>query len=146
MPDQLAHSGTHTAVHSAHDPAALVATAAPGELVAADAAADAATGAVLVATTPSAPTRRSLGLVFWIAFAWVLGMALLAILASLQPLPNPNFQNYSAVNVGPSLHHLLGTTTWAATCLAASPSVRGCRSSSASPPSGWAWPSAARSA
>lgn len=109
MPDQLAHSGTHTAVHSAHDPAALVATAAPGELVAADAAADAATGAVLGATTPSAPTRRSLGLVFWIAFAWVLGMALLAILASLLPLPNPNFQNYSAVNVGPSLHHLLGT-------------------------------------
>ncbi len=36
-------------------------------------------------------------------------MILLAIFASLLPLTNPNYQNYSAVNAGPSLHHLLGT-------------------------------------
>ena len=29
--------------------------------------------------------------------------------ASVLPLKNPNFQDYSAVNVGPSVHHLLGT-------------------------------------
>jgi peptide/nickel transport system permease protein len=34
---------------------------------------------------------------------------LLAIIANLLPLPNPNFQNYSAVNASPSLHHLFGT-------------------------------------
>ena len=33
----------------------------------------------------------------------------LAIVANLLPLPNPNFQNYSAINAPPSIHHLLGT-------------------------------------
>jgi peptide/nickel transport system permease protein len=36
-------------------------------------------------------------------------MVLLAIFASVLPLKNPNFQDYSAVNIGPSIHHLLGT-------------------------------------
>jgi peptide/nickel transport system permease protein len=36
-------------------------------------------------------------------------MILLAVFASLLPLTNPNYQNYSVVNIGPSLHHLLGT-------------------------------------
>jgi peptide/nickel transport system permease protein len=86
------------------DPAATATTAAPGELV----AADAGTGAVLGAVTP-APRRQRLGPVFWICLAWVLAMVLLAVLASLLPLKNPNFQDYNAVNVGPSVHHLLGT-------------------------------------
>jgi peptide/nickel transport system permease protein len=53
--------------------------------------------------------RSSLGWVFWISFGWVALMILLALLASILPLKNPNFQNYSAVNVGPSIHNLLGT-------------------------------------
>jgi peptide/nickel transport system permease protein len=53
--------------------------------------------------------RARLGPVFWISFGWVALMVLLAILASVLPLKNPNFQNYSAVNVGPTIHNLLGT-------------------------------------
>lgn len=84
---------------------AATTTLAPGELV----GADAGSGAVLGTATPRAPHRRTLGPVFWICFGWVLAMVLLAVLASLLPLENPNFQDYNAVNVGPSLHHLLGT-------------------------------------
>ncbi|HEY7948654.1 MAG TPA: ABC transporter permease [Acidimicrobiales bacterium] len=50
-----------------------------------------------------------LGVVFWICAGWVAFMVLLAIFASLLPLKNPNFQDYTAVNIGPSVHHLLGT-------------------------------------
>jgi len=53
--------------------------------------------------------RSGLGAVFWICFAWVALMMLLAIFASLLPLTNPDYQNYAVVNTGPSLHHLLGT-------------------------------------
>ena len=53
--------------------------------------------------------KPGLGLVFWISFGWVALMILLAIVASILPLKQPNFQDYTAVNVGPSLHHLLGT-------------------------------------
>lgn len=53
--------------------------------------------------------RRKLGVVFWICFGWVLAMVLLAALASVLPLKDPNFQDYNAINIGPSLHHLLGT-------------------------------------
>ena len=88
-----------------HPASGVASTAAPDELV----AADAGTGAVLGALTPTRARRRSLGPVFWVCLAWILGMAVLAILASVLPLDKPNFQDYSAVNVGPSLHHLLGT-------------------------------------
>jgi len=52
---------------------------------------------------------KGLGVTFWICLAWVTLMILLAVLASVLPLKNPNFQDYSSVNVGPSAHHLLGT-------------------------------------
>jgi peptide/nickel transport system permease protein len=84
-----------------------VASVAEGLLVGAE--------AVLVedgtATAAAAPraARRRLGLVFWICAGWVGLMILLALLASVLPLTAPNFQNYSAVNAGPSIHHLLGT-------------------------------------
>jgi peptide/nickel transport system permease protein len=55
------------------------------------------------------PRRRPMGAMFWICFAWVALMVILAAAASLLPLPNPNYQNYAAVNAGPSIHHLLGT-------------------------------------
>ena len=57
----------------------------------------------------TAPPRDSLGLVFWICLAWVAVMVLLAVFASVLPLKNPDFQDYAAINTGPSLHHLLGT-------------------------------------
>lgn len=59
--------------------------------------------------TDEALARRPLGLLFWIALGWVGLVVLLAIIANLLPLPNPNLQNYAAINAGPSLHHLLGT-------------------------------------
>jgi peptide/nickel transport system permease protein len=60
------------------------------------------------AITANAP-RAGLGLTFWICFGWVALMLLLAICASLLHLKPPNFQDYNNVNVGPSIHHLLGT-------------------------------------
>jgi peptide/nickel transport system permease protein len=53
--------------------------------------------------------RRPLGLLFWFALGWVGLVVLLALIANLLPLPNPDFQNYAAINAPPSLHHLLGT-------------------------------------
>ncbi|HTT86925.1 MAG TPA: ABC transporter permease, partial [Acidimicrobiales bacterium] len=59
--------------------------------------------------TAAGARRESLGAVFWICLAWVALTVLLAVLASALPLKNPNFQDYTAVNTGPNLHHLLGT-------------------------------------
>ena len=53
--------------------------------------------------------RKPLGILFWLAIGWVGLVVLLAIIANLLPLPNPDFQNYAAVNAPPSIHHLLGT-------------------------------------
>ncbi len=88
---------------------------APGELV----GADAGPGAVLGVHDPhrgaagagaaDAAERRGLGVIFWICLGWVLAMVLLAVLASVLPLKSPNFQDYNSLNVGPSMHHLLGT-------------------------------------
>jgi peptide/nickel transport system permease protein len=52
---------------------------------------------------------KSMGILFWLAVGWVSLVVLMAILANVLPLPNPNFQNYSAINASPSVHHLLGT-------------------------------------
>jgi peptide/nickel transport system permease protein len=58
----------------------------------------------------SLPERKKrLGVLFWICVGWLAINAFGAIFANVLPLPNPLNQNYSAVNVGPSLHHLLGT-------------------------------------
>ncbi len=53
--------------------------------------------------------RKPLGLLFWLAMGWVSLVVILAVFANLLPLPNPNFQNYAAINASPSIHHLLGT-------------------------------------
>ncbi len=53
--------------------------------------------------------KKPLGLLFWLALGWVSLVVILAIIANLLPLPNPDFQNYGAINVSPSIHHLLGT-------------------------------------
>lgn len=53
--------------------------------------------------------RKPLGVLFWFAIAWVTIVIVAAILANVLPLPNPNLQQYTAINAGPSIHHLLGT-------------------------------------
>ncbi len=53
--------------------------------------------------------RRPLGILFWLALGYLGLVVLLAIFASVLPIPNPNFQNYAAINASPSIHHLLGT-------------------------------------
>jgi peptide/nickel transport system permease protein len=60
---------------------------------------------------PESPngTRRKLGLLFWLCLGFIALVVFGAIFANVLPLPNPNLQNYSAVDAGPSLHHLLGT-------------------------------------
>ncbi len=71
------------------------------------AGAEAVAGRLPAAGLPSG--RKGLGVVFWVCAGWVALMILLAVLASVLPLKAPNFQNYSAVNQGPSFHDLLGT-------------------------------------
>lgn len=53
--------------------------------------------------------RKPMGVLFWVAIVWVSLVVLAAILANVLPLQNPDFQAYTALNQGPSLHHLLGT-------------------------------------
>jgi peptide/nickel transport system permease protein len=53
--------------------------------------------------------RKPLGPLFWVAMVWLGLVAFGALFANVLPLINPTFQNYSAVNAGPSIHHLLGT-------------------------------------
>jgi len=53
--------------------------------------------------------RQPLGFLFWFALAWVALVLLASILANVLPLQNPNFQNYSSLNQGPSAAHWLGT-------------------------------------
>jgi len=53
--------------------------------------------------------KEPLGFLFWICVGWI-GLNLVgAIFANVLPLQNPLYQNYTSINVGPSLHHLLGT-------------------------------------
>ena len=53
--------------------------------------------------------KKPLGFLFWFALSWVGLVVVLAVIANLLPLPNPNYQNYSAINAPPGAHHLLGT-------------------------------------
>jgi peptide/nickel transport system permease protein len=53
--------------------------------------------------------KKPFGILFWLAIGWVGLVVVLAVLANVLPLPGPNFQNYSAINASPSIHHLLGT-------------------------------------
>jgi peptide/nickel transport system permease protein len=64
-------------------------------------------------TTPSEDddgTKKKLGIFFWICLGWIGLVILVAIIANLLPLPNPDFQNYATQqNAGPAWGHLLGT-------------------------------------
>jgi peptide/nickel transport system permease protein len=57
-----------------------------------------------------APTKKKLGLFFWICAGWIGLVVFVAVFANLLPLPNPDFQNFAAPqNGGPAWGHLLGT-------------------------------------
>jgi peptide/nickel transport system permease protein len=53
--------------------------------------------------------NEPLGLFFWICIFWIGLNVFGAIFANLLPLPNPLYENFNAINVGPGLHHLFGT-------------------------------------
>ena len=56
------------------------------------------------------PTKKRLGVFFWICAGFIVLVTALAIFASLLPLPNPDLGNYNSVqNGGPAWGHLLGT-------------------------------------
>jgi peptide/nickel transport system permease protein len=53
--------------------------------------------------------KKKLGVLFWICVAWIGLNVIGAVFASVLPLQNPLYENFSAINLGPSLHHLFGT-------------------------------------
>jgi peptide/nickel transport system permease protein len=56
------------------------------------------------------PTKKKLGVFFWVCVGWILLVAVLATIANLLPLPNPDLGNYNSVQNGaPGWGHLLGT-------------------------------------
>jgi len=56
------------------------------------------------------PTKKRLGVLFWICVGFIVLLIASAIFASLLPLPNPSLGNYNSVqNGGPAWGHLLGT-------------------------------------
>ncbi|MGA2932412.1 MAG: ABC transporter permease [Acidimicrobiales bacterium] len=56
------------------------------------------------------PTKKKLGVLFWICVGWIVLVAVMATMANLLPLPNPDLGNYNSVqNAGPGWGHLLGT-------------------------------------
>ena len=56
------------------------------------------------------PTKKRLGALFWICVGWIVLVAVMATIANLLPLPNPDLGNYNSVqNGGPGWGHLLGT-------------------------------------
>jgi peptide/nickel transport system permease protein len=56
------------------------------------------------------PTKKQLGVFFWVCGSYIVLVAGLATIANLLPLPNPNLGNYNSVqNGGPGWGHILGT-------------------------------------
>ncbi len=53
--------------------------------------------------------KAPLGPLFWLCVGWIALNFIGAIFANVLPLQNPLYQDYSSINVGPSLHHLFGT-------------------------------------
>ncbi len=64
----------------------------------------------LVADAEANPTKKRLGVLFWVSAGWIVVVVALAVTANLLPLANPTVGNYNwAQNAGPSWQHLLGT-------------------------------------
>lgn len=62
-----------------------------------------------VPEAPSEVARKKLGLTFWLGTGWVGFIILLALVADLLPLDNPNTAGVALPGLGPSAGHLLGT-------------------------------------
>ncbi len=71
-------------------------------------AADAAAGGAAAALTDAPSPRKRLGWVFWVCAGWVVLNILIAVLANLLPLQNPDLQT-TTINAGPSAAHFFGT-------------------------------------
>ncbi len=64
----------------------------------------------IIAEEAADPTKKRLGPLFWICVGWIVLVAVMATIANLLPLPNPNLGNYNSVqNGGPGWGHILGT-------------------------------------
>lgn len=50
-----------------------------------------------------------LGILFWICVGWIALNVFVAIFANVLPFQNPLTEQFTALNAGPSLHHLFGT-------------------------------------
>ncbi len=57
----------------------------------------------------AAPSGKKLGWSFWLCIGWLTVVILGAIFANLLPLPDPTAALGAPQNLGPSIHHLLGT-------------------------------------
>jgi ABC-type dipeptide/oligopeptide/nickel transport system permease subunit len=64
---------------------------------------------LMVAEAERPARRERMGVLFWICVGYLALNVVGALFASLLPLPDPLFQNYTAINAAPSIHHLLGT-------------------------------------
>jgi len=53
--------------------------------------------------------RDPLGPLFWVCVGWATLTILASLLANWLPIESPITQDYTALNQGPTLHHLLGT-------------------------------------
>ena len=82
---------------------------APDELLGFDAGSEGVIVATRSTAAPGETARRRLGVLFWLSLGWLVLVVALAALAPVLPLKSPTFQDYSAVNIGPAAHHLLGT-------------------------------------
>lgn len=53
--------------------------------------------------------RKKLGGLFWVATGWIVLLIVLALIAGLLPIPDPDAVGLALPGQGPSWHHLLGT-------------------------------------
>jgi peptide/nickel transport system permease protein len=81
---------------------------APGAGEVQEAEVDVQVGQAVTARPPGAATRR-LGVAFWISVGWVALVIVLAVLANVLPLDDPNAIGSGLPRQDPSLQHLLGT-------------------------------------
>lgn len=62
----------------------------------------------VVEEVPVAAPRKGLGVIAWIAIAWLVALLVLSIIAPLLPIPNPEEAFPEIARQGPSAGHLLG--------------------------------------